>query len=166
MTGIASTGKSGWTNARISAHFFRAVKACDLIDFTADHGGQSWADPRHAEQVLMHRFSLKLGRDSFFLRLHLLRDQMVQGQLLAQKCCVRFRQCQSVQEAQTAHPKDVATLWQLEFALPIQEGVDAVAQHGAKARPLKSLPQQIFARPCLAPWHMCTSYQVTAQQCS
>ena len=57
MTGFASTGMSGWNNARISAQFFRAVKACDLIDFTADHGGQSRADPRHAEQVLMHRFS-------------------------------------------------------------------------------------------------------------
>ena len=79
MTSLASTGMSGWDNTGIGAEFFRGSKALDLINFTADHCSQGCSDPWNAKQMLMHRFCLKLGPDPFFLRLHLLCNQIVQG---------------------------------------------------------------------------------------
>src|SRR5882757_3194776 len=107
--------------------------------------------------MLMYRFSLKLGRDPF-----LLRDQIMQGQLLAQKCRIRFGEFQSTEKAQAAHAKDVAALRQLEFTLPVQKCVNAVAQHRTQARPVKSLTQQVFARAGLASRYMRPCDQVAA----
>ena len=92
MAGLTSAGMSGRNNASVGAQFFRRAEALDLIDLASNHCGERCSDPWHTEQVLMHRLSFKLGPDPFFLRLHLLRNEIVQGELFAQKCRVRFRQ--------------------------------------------------------------------------
>src|SRR6266446_2856194 len=42
--------------------------------------------------------------------------------------------------------------------------MNAIAQHGAKSRPIESLPQKIFAHSRLAPRHMGARHQVAPQQ--
>ncbi len=48
--------------------------------------------------------------------------------------------------------------------LPIEQGMDAIAQHGAQARPIEPLPEQVLADPSLAPRHVGPRQQVPTQE--
>src|SRR5881397_2474366 len=164
MPCLATAGMSGGDYSGISAQFFRAGKALDRVHFARDYCGHGRSDSWHAQQLLMHRFAPKLQPNPFFLRLHLLSNQIMQSQLLAQKGGICFGQFQPAQKAQPAHAKDVRALRQLQAALSIQQRMDAVTQHGAQPCPIESLPQKIFAHSRLAPRHMGARHQVAPQQ--
>src|SRR5437660_10358255 len=111
----------------------------------------------------MNDFAIKLGCYAFLLGLLFLSNQIVQSQLFAQQHAVGFWQLQLAQKEQPTLPEDVRTLWQLQPTLPIQQRVDAIAQHRAQSCPVKSLPQEVFARPSLAPGHVRSRHEVASQ---
>ena len=84
MPCLAAAGMSGGDHSGVSAQFFRAGKALDRVHFARDDCGQGGSNSWHAQQLPMHRFAPKLQPDPFFLRLHLLSNQIMQSQLLAQ----------------------------------------------------------------------------------
>jgi len=88
----------------------------------------------------------------------------MEGELLGQERAVGFGQLERAQKVQPFDAKDVRTLRQGQATLPVQQGVDAVAQHRAQARPVEPLAQKVFALAGLRAGNVDAGDEIAAQQ--
>jgi len=162
---FATAGVGGRATPAYAQKFFPALEKRSIASTShSDHRGQSRADPGHAQQMLMIASFQTPAAIRFSCASFAEQSNRARRAVSRKSVAFRFRQFQATQKTKARTPKISLHCGNSSSRCRSKSAWMQIAQHRAQPRPVKSLPQQIFARPRFSPRHVRACHQVPPQQ--